>query len=208
MNSVSAVPMSVISMSINNGGVATETSRYILAIQSSNKISMSARAGDGIAEQSYITTTATLNASTWYHLYGLVNISTDSWYIYVNGISQALTLNAGTGTFTPTVTDNTTTTSNRLGASDTGVSQYLNGKLADLRLYNCALSQQEIDCIYACKGHDSVKYGLVNRWIMNEGVDGTTVTGTILDLNNSVNGTPVSSPVFSDAPLSMRRRMV
>lgn len=71
--------------------------------------------------------------------------------------------------------------------------RYFDGIIEDVRFYNRLLSAEEIETIYACNGTDGIRYGLRNRWMMNEGAPGVAVTSSIDEvgtLDLTVSGTP------------------
>ena len=76
--------------------------------------------------------------------------------------------------------------------------EVIDGMLADLRLYDRALSAWEIEAIYEQKGLDGILDGLLYWSRMDEGYDGlaATGTGTVYDIKNGNNGNPIDSPVY------------
>ncbi|MBT8428493.1 MAG: LamG domain-containing protein [Gammaproteobacteria bacterium] len=52
------------------------------------------------------------------------------------------------------------------------------GELYDIRIYDRILSAAEILTIYNSRGADSIVYGLLHRWTLDEGADGSTLSGT------------------------------
>ena len=79
---------------------------------------------------------------------------------------------------------------------------YYNGILFDVRIYNRALTANEIAEIYHKRGADRVWQGLVGRWRLDEFVTGASVR----DLSGNGNhGTPYNSPVYQASPHRLRR---
>jgi hypothetical protein len=140
-NSFVAYPV-IVANSIGNGA-ATSTSRAELFLNGSN-VSCGGRAGDGESEQAVITTAA-LNGGTWYHLACLIDYANDTATVYINGVAQAMT---GTISFTAGSTANTASRSNAIGAEENGGSNWFDGKIDDVRIYNRALTANEVSQIY------------------------------------------------------------
>lgn len=84
---------------------------------------------------------------------------------------------------------------------------YFDGLLADGRIYDRALSLEEIKTIHRTRGHDGIIDGLVGRWILNELPPGTEADGDGINKDSSKNlnhGTPNNAPIFQPGPLSVR----
>lgn len=94
-----------------------------------------------------------------------------------------------------------------LGANLTG-GDVLNAELEDVRMYDRVLSAAEIETMYCCQGHDGIIYGLLHRWLLNEGSDGQVVSGSesVIDYFGDVPLTPTNSPIYRPSYLSFRRR--
>ena len=124
----------------------------------------------------------------WYHIAATVTAKFGE--IYINGVMEASGLGADNATGT------TLSIGNRNGAA---ANQCTNGILDDVRVYTRVLRADEIQTIYACRGSDSIYYGLQNRWLLNEGAEGATASGAnvIKDIVGARTGTPVNSPVYA-----------
>jgi hypothetical protein len=112
---------------------------------------------------------------TWYHLAGTYDASggSNNMSIYRNAILKDTT------TYTDAIA--TTAIGPSIGSLNAG--RWMKGQLADVRVYNRALSASEVQTIYTCKGHDGIVYGLVGRWLLNEDASGKQVTtGSVKDL--------------------------
>jgi len=86
--------------------------------------------------------------------------------------------------------------------------QNFNGLLEDIRIYDRVLSDAECATIHACKGTDGISFGLLNRWLLNEGPmeTGGSGTGIIKDIAiNKLNMTPNMTPRFKGSQLKIRR---
>jgi hypothetical protein len=132
----------------------------------------------------------------WYHIAATVD-ATKFGQIYINGVMEA----SGIGNDTATRT--TLSIGNRNGAA---ANQCTNGVLDDVRVYTRVLRADEIATIYACRGSDSIYFGLQNRWLLNERAEGVIASGTgiIKDMVGARTGTPVSSPVWAGNFLKTR----
>ena len=143
--------------------------------------------------------TITMGTSDWYHLvltYDNANVRG-----YVNGA-----LVAGP----------TSTTGNGSSggedlvsiASESAFIRFANSTLCDSRIYNRALTDNEIAEIYHKRGADRVWEGLVGWWRLDELPSGY-VSNSIIDLSGNGNhGTPMNSPIYKDSPHRLRRRVL
>jgi hypothetical protein len=87
--------------------------------------------------------------------------------------------------------------------------RFLDGYMEDARIYERALTVDELSNIVATQGLDYITDGLVHQWMLN-GVDGVTATGagSITDTGSSpVNGTPIDSPIYRGTILKSRKRI-
>jgi hypothetical protein len=57
-----------------------------------------------------------------------------------------------------------------------GSSDYANGDMEDIRVYDRELTGSEIRCIYASNGRDGIISGLINRWAQTSKGDGTDIS--------------------------------
>jgi hypothetical protein len=71
-----------------------------------------------------------------------------------------------------------------------------NGIIDDVRIYNRVLTASEVATIYACRGSDSIYYGCLDRWLLNEGSKRTIISGSniIKDMVGAQHGSPIGSP--------------
>jgi len=123
--------------------------------------------------------------------------TTHKLYHWQNGVQGATAAKSITGTITQYPTD--MTIGRYLNTAD-----YTVGTIWDSRVYNRALSQDEIKTIFALQGADKIVDGLVGRWMMMEGSEGTTasVANSIIDISgNGNNGTPYNSPTYTACPI-------
>jgi len=144
----------------------------------------------------------TFSNGTLYHCVATWNVSSTAGQAYRDGslVSSASDRNG--------VTAGLFTLSGR-----NGIGQYFEGELYDIRIYNRILSANEILTIYNSKGMDSIVYGMIHRWMMNEQSPGIAFSGSgaAKDIGaNQLNLTAYTGPpaYIYDASLSGRRRMV
>lgn len=92
-----------------------------------------------------------------------------------------------------------------------GGTQEWEGLIDDLRIYNRALSDAEIQTIFTSRGKDNIVNSLVGRWLMNEGAIGTSPGATaVRDIgSNGLNSSSVTAtPTYEDGILAFRRKVV
>ncbi|MCD6274435.1 MAG: LamG domain-containing protein, partial [Candidatus Aenigmarchaeota archaeon] len=89
----------------------------------------------------FVEANQTLSLNTWYHIAGIYNNST-SFKIYINGVEANLTKDIGT---TGTIDSNT---NDVLIGQYEGLNRYFNGTIDEVRIYNRALSEDEIKMHY------------------------------------------------------------
>ena len=172
----------------NHGGIIgfrnnTDADFYLLQMQNTNTIEARFRNSSGANYD--ILANNILDFGQWQHL----AFTYDGSYIrlYKNGVIVDST--AANGTITQT------NQSFKLGSLDWGTTGfYLNGRLDEVRLWDVALSQTEINnwmCIPIDLTHPYYS-NLMGYWRLNEGT-GTTIT----DLStNGNNGTLINNPVW------------
>jgi Concanavalin A-like lectin/glucanases superfamily len=81
----------------------------------------------------------TLQANTWYHVTGVYNSATSELHVYLNG-----QLDDGALVGTVTATQQNSTANVNIGRRPTTNSFNFNGRIDDVRIYNRALTQPEI----------------------------------------------------------------
>jgi hypothetical protein len=126
-----------------------------------------------------ITHSQVLSTSTWYHIVGVRKNNVMS--IYVNGV-----LGSTTGDAAYNITSNGGSPTLNFGARSSGAAGFSAGSLDEIRMYNKALSDQEIKQLYVWAP------GPVGYWKMDEG-QGTSVadssgngyTATITDSSST-----------------------
>ena len=83
----------------------------------------------------------------------------------------------------------------------------VNAFMADCRLYDRALSANEIETMYVMRGVDGIVSGLLHRWELREWVPGGTAGGAGQAKDSGpgqVNGTPINSPLGAESGLRLR----
>jgi hypothetical protein len=106
-------------------------------------------------------TTTTIALNTWYHMVGVRDTVTGNQRIYLNGVLENSTAYGTLATVTEAF---------RFGKPNSYPTEGFIGMVDDARFYDRVLTDAEIATIYACKGCDSVFYGLQGRWLFSEGI--------------------------------------
>lgn len=144
--------------------------------------------------------TFTLSVGTLYHMAQTWNLSTAFGELYVDGASEA--------------TDATDYNDSSAGTPDMfsrSGNNAFEADLHDIRIYNRVLSAAEVLTIYNSRGKDSIVHGMIHRWVLDEGADGSTFAGTAPGKDraqNQNNYEPDTSPpsYLYDANITPRRR--
>jgi hypothetical protein len=120
-----------------------------------------------------IVSTTAVNDGEWHHCLLAWNSSDGAAKIIMDGVSEATgTLETG-----DVSAGNAFDGVGRLfNVTIPGDSVYLEGDLADVRVYDRILSDSEAETIFASEGHDGIVDGLVHRWTMDDDNDGTFVS--------------------------------
>jgi hypothetical protein len=135
-----ALPADIGSIVFLSNGSFSLNSRAVLDIDSSGRVEMGGRALDSETFRSRVTST-TLALNSWYHLAGVIDYSSDTVTIYINGVSQ--TLLAGTTNFTGAAASNTDSVAASIGATGSSF-EYLAATLDEVKIHNTALSALEV----------------------------------------------------------------
>lgn len=138
----------------------------------------------------------------------------------VYDITNSLMLFYDDGAFTNSVaaapggnfSNSVTGTLNEMGTGGSLSNQPFDGMLGDIRVYNRALTAEEIACIYQMRGHDGITDGLELRYGLNEQPTGTAAAAAnVRDLSplqavptpNAVAG----APAYRENFMAMRGRV-
>lgn len=147
-------------------------------------------------------TTATLmNLGVWNLIVGTYD-GTDL-RVYFDGVFDSLTNAPGL-----TMTDNGEDMGLGFNALDSSLG--MDGELDDLRIYDRALSPNEITTMHTLRGRDNIIHGLVSRWTMRERESGfsASAAGSIKDIGPSNNnGDPAGTPTYAEGILAFGRRV-
>jgi 6,7-dimethyl-8-ribityllumazine synthase len=176
INSI-GVTRSLISISIGTG-TATRTKMSVLA---AGTVEIRARALDAQVASDAFNTVATLVAGQRYHLAAVLNYSTRSALIYIDG---DLSIAGSFATMTPGNTSDTAAQTGTIGANETGSSAPWNGQVEDARVYGRALGPAEIKTIATGRGADGITGSLQGRWSCNEKATGQTAV-QVADLSGN-----------------------
>lgn len=146
---------------------------------------------------SFYVVSGALTPTNWNHF--VVTYDGTNLRFYVNGVlkdTKAGTASSGTGD---------TLYLGVLGAT----TYHAVGTLDDVRIYDRAFAQAEIDTLYASRGLTGDIYGLVAQWRMDEKHAGATQSGagSIKDLTATYNGTPNGSPTYAESVLRERKQV-
>jgi len=149
-----AEPAPIIALAID-GGATNNTVRLEMDRNSSNEITSRGRAPDGGSQESTNGPLPTVGAYNHY-LTGY-NITGDLGFIYQNGVLDTSAAKA----FAPATFDGTNHASGGLMShADPSDSEHSQGRLEDARCYARLLSDNAIQTIHACRGHDGITDGL------------------------------------------------
>ena len=140
-------------------------------------------------------------ASEWQHVAAVIWYDNNVGSVYRN----AVLLNGYTlMSLSALVTSATNPKALAAGANEDFLAGFWNGDIEDCRIYNRALSQEELETIVAAKGADGIVNGLQVRYPMTDGPPGSTVVtcaNVIRDGDIDMAGPlrPLSgAPVFSE----------
>ena len=128
----------------------------------------------------YVLGSTGLTAGKWYHV--TVTSNGSSWALYVNGVLQTLTVQAGSNSGEWFASQVSGTMHYDIGAlvRSGGTVGYLPGKIDEARVYSRALSATEVAALYTAgsvqlgASNTQVKSGLVGWWTF----DGSDISGT------------------------------
>lgn len=170
----------LISLSVNSAGGPTNTSRVALSLKgdgSAGGLYLGSRSTDTEA-QKILTVDSNLQTNQWYHVAGVIDFTSGSLTLYLNGLRVA----TSTVAFSQTHTPNTLSTNAALGAQDTGNSNYFHGEMDDVRIYNrplCACDIQALVGQNALRAHYKFEEatGATAADSSGNGVTGTLING-------------------------------
>ena len=132
-----------------------------------NDVTINAKNGGTDATQDGYTTTGFLAADGLFHHWCMVYDGTavgnaNRLKFYFDGVQRTLTYR---GTIPAALASNANNVF--LGMAEWDAGTELNGALDDVKTYNRALTLEEVETLYACRGHDGIYTGLINRYKMD-----------------------------------------
>lgn len=156
-----------------------------------------------VGQPTTLTANNAVNTNVWQHLAATWDGVT--MRLYVDGVQVITAAKGGT------LTADTTPIS--VGAVGTGTTadSYLSGNIEDIRIYNRAMTANEIMTIFTTDGADYIMDGVLLRLPLNEGGEGVAATtaGAFKDIGiNKLNGNPVGSPTFAGGITSFAKRVL
>lgn len=128
-----------------NGNTGATRSSLTANAGGTGKLRSFARAGDAESTQQKNHTGTALNDGAWHHIVTVINYAADTIDFYVDGV---LASSSGTISFTATATSNTDSASYAIAAAYSPASNFFNGALDDVRVYDRALSATEVNELY------------------------------------------------------------
>lgn len=150
-----------------------------------------------------VTSVSTLTLGTWVHVATVAEYNNAILRIYINGVQDNTVAIAGwTG-----ATSNTPSQQARIcGRGDDAAGEVMDGRLDSVKIFNRALTANEILNEVGSRGKEGVSSGLVGWWTFREGAAGGAASGTAYDWSNSkLNGTYTNTPTFSESVLRFVR---
>lgn len=185
-----------------------ETGLYWIATNDvANTLWCGIRWGTGITQ--YNAATATL-ASVFDNNWHQVTLTSDttSLVLHIDGVAGTPVTLGGSSIIAGTY-HTTVAAYDPLGEAGAGLELYGPFDIAEIRLYNRALSEEEVMTIYSSVGTDDIWYGIVSKWLF-QGALGSTASGanSIIDIANNGNHlTPANNPSFTESILKYSRFM-
>lgn len=142
--------------------------------------------------------TSGVAVGTWTFIAMTADANADTGTVYFNGALEVTGIDH-TGT--------TVGTSMSLGTR-TGSTDFFTGALDDWRMYDRLLPTDEIETIFALRGNDGIRDGLIHRFTFREGAPGTSVGTTLADDaggGGGVGGILTGTPVYEESELKLGR---
>lgn len=107
------------------------------------------------------------------HVVATCDFNTRQVKLYVNGVL----INTGTaGSMTAGNTSATNGKAASIGCEEDALDEFADSFIEDVRHYNRVLSADEIQTIYECQGVDGIVFGLQQRYELQAGFDGQSVS--------------------------------
>jgi hypothetical protein len=177
------------------GGLATTRAKITLIGAPANAIQIRARSLDTDAGSNVQTVTPVVVGELT-HIAAVIHYNQRTGIIYINGAANVIGIFS---TMTASNTSNTNNTNGFFGSGETGTADEYNGLLEDVRIYDRALSEDEIATIVATQGKDGIWSGLQGRWPCMDRPPGVAASGAVQDISlNSFGGIPQNAPPFQE----------
>ena len=176
-----------IAVSRYNGGIATSNSRVAIE-QAGGEVKLIARSTDDDSDVANMLTTTSPFAGqvgVWHYVTGVIDYSTNSMAIFVDGVLQAT---AGAANFTNSSTPNTNSADASIGSQDDGSGGYFPGSIDEARIAGTARSAAWIEAEYLTMTGGFLTVGT-----------GQVAPGTagVLSNDTSYNGQPLTAMLVS-----------
>ena len=152
-------------------GATSTVTRIKLAVNTDNKLLFSGRSLDADSLTTWVDSNTTINEDTWYHVVAVFDSVSDTHYLYINGGSESGSVAASTISNTDPLAPST------LGALKTDAtteSEFFEGKIRDVAVYNTALTSTQVTQLYT-SGVNDTNTNLMVYFPLDEGT-GQTVT--------------------------------
>ena len=148
---------SILGVSIDNGGMPTVDSRATLNILD-DEVLLSGIADDSAQHTEFQTTSGLITRGQWHYITGVIDYSTASYEIYVDGVAQPTV--SGTGVrLTAPATSNSNSERAVIGTNEDFGSNEFGGVIDEARLSDTARSADWIAAQYASMTDNFVTYG-------------------------------------------------
>lgn len=152
---------------VNNGSAVGSSRASLWVLATTGKSQASARAGDAESIQAKISD-STYNDGAWRHVAMTVNIPGDTITLYVDGSAVSAT---GTIAFTNSATSDINPLRVAIGGIGSPASNFINGSLADARIYTRALIAGDIGELYDLGTPESSGNGLLKAILLYSSLD-------------------------------------
>lgn len=173
-------------------GLSGTSSRLSLSIRPPGSVfRTSSRRLDADAVTSLDSTGVTLTTGVIYHLCAVAEWGSGNLRLYINGVqNNSVAIGGWTGN-----SSNTASVAATMGTRS--ASENVDGVMDDARVYNRALTVNEVMNIYISKGRDTVVNGMVDRWkLMNNSVG--SAMGTCPSIGSNQGGAvAVNTPLIA-----------
>jgi hypothetical protein len=181
----------------------TGGTRAKLTINPGGTIQLRARSLDADTS-SNVTSGGTIALAALVHVVGVFDFTNATGTVYINGVIDTI---GNFATMTAGNTSNTNNTDGHIGSNETGSTNFYDGLLEDVRIYDRALGPGEILTIYTGMGKDGIVTNLQSRWPMSD--LGTGNVGNAVDLSNNNFGAisdGAAAPTYADGVTLQRSK--